>query len=120
MSDVGGAEDAVHPLHHLGSGDHVTLHAGGERTVEGEHDERGEHEDGAEGGIRASAWSLPGWTNWGRKARKKMVSFGFNTLIRSAVRITRQLECGRASCSTVSGVVSHQVCQARKRRSTVE
>src|SRR4029453_13188264 len=30
----------------------------------------------------------PGWTNWGRNAKKKIVSLGFSRLMSTAVRIT--------------------------------
>ncbi len=66
--------------------------------------------------IRTNVWALPGSTNWGKNAKKKMVSLGFDTLIRTAVRTTRQLESGPASSATANGVRSHQVCHAKKSR----
>ena len=57
-----------------------------------------------------------GSTNWGKKAKKKIVSFGFSRLISTASPMTRRSDLGAAFSSTVSGVRSRRVRQARKSR----
>jgi hypothetical protein len=55
------------------------------------------------------------WTNWGRKATKKMVSFGLSRLSRTACRIVRHADDGSAA-STPSVPLSRSVVHARNSR----
>jgi hypothetical protein len=52
--------------------------------------------------IRTAEWGSPGLTNWGRKAKKKIVSFGVRMLISTPRTMTRPAERGAVFCSTVT------------------
>ena len=64
--------------------------------------------------MRARGWLSSAAMNCGRKARKKIDSFGLRMLIRIAVTMTRRLERSAAAgrVSSESAPVSRKACQA--------
>ena len=62
----------------------------------------------------ASECGVPAGTNWGRKAKKKIVSFGFSRFSVIPETITcADAWSGRPPVSTASAPVSRQVAHAR-------
>ncbi len=62
--------------------------------------------------MRASGWASRALTNCGRKAKKKIDSFGFRMLIRMADVITCRADRVPTSCSTRSAPCSFSAFQA--------
>lgn len=64
--------------------------------------------------IRTTACGSPGLTNCGRKAKKKIVSFGLRMLISTPRTITRRADTGSGAVrsSTTSASLSRTVAHA--------
>src|SRR5918995_4116172 len=69
--------------------------------------------------MRSTASGPSGWTNWGRKAKKKIVSLGLSKLINTALLITDQAGTRVSTWATSSismRLLSWYAFQARKSR----
>jgi hypothetical protein len=80
--DERGGKGPAHPGQHARPRDDVVADRGGEQPVADEHHEGHQHEDGAQLRACATAGGLVALTNCGRKAKKKIDSFGLRMLIR--------------------------------------
>ena len=108
-----------HPGKHPRPRDDVVADRGGEQPVADEHREGQHHEHRAELSMRGSGCASSARTNCGRKAKKKIDSFGLRMLIRIALTVTCRPSARRSRLSTCSAPRSptcSRPCRADRRR----